>query len=199
MGQDLHDGICQHLAGIELKSQALAQSLEQKSKAQAAQAEDIARHMREVIVETRSLARGLCPFILESEGLVSALKELAAGAEKLFGVQCEFTSKAPSPELSQGAATHLYRIAQEAVTNAIKHGKAAAIKIALAPQQDMLVLTVTDNGTGFTAPIENSPGMGLRIMQYRAGIIGGSLLIQQHAGGGARIVCFLPINPGATP
>jgi PAS domain S-box-containing protein len=194
IGQDLHDGICQHLAGIELKSQALAQNLEKQGEGRAAPAEEIARHVRDVIVETRSLARGLCPFILESEGLMSALTELAANTQKLFGIRCQFVSDAPPASLSAAIAMHLYRIAQEAVTNAIKHGKAAAIEIQLSGQGDNLVLTISDNGTGFGASPENAPGMGLRIMQYRAGIIGATLLTQEQSGGGARIVCFLPKN-----
>lgn len=193
IGQDLHDGICQHLAGIELKSQSLAESL--KTKSAATQAEQIARHVRDVIGQTRSLARGLSPFILESEGLTSALRELAASTEALFNVKCKFTVQGDPSINNTAVATHLFRIAQEAVTNAIKHGKAQLVEISLAATTDKTILTVSDNGIGLKLPVQPGPGMGLRTMQYRAGMIGAMLLVQSRGSAGARIVCFLQ-NPG---
>jgi PAS domain S-box-containing protein len=192
IGQDLHDGICQHLAGIELKSQSLAESLEKKSKTAATQAEQIAAHVRDVIVQTRSLARGLSGFILESEGWVSALKELAENTERMFNVKCNFKADAAVAIGDQTAAAHLYRIAQEAVTNAIKHGRATAIEISLSETEDKMLLTVGDNGVGMRSPQPSSTGMGLRTMHYRAGLIGATLLVQSQAKGGTRIICFLP-------
>jgi two-component system, NarL family, sensor histidine kinase UhpB len=191
IGQDLHDGICQHLAGIELKSQSLADSLEKKAKGQAAQAEQIACHVRDVIAQTRSLARGLSPFILESEGLISALRELAASTEGLFSVKCKFEGDGTVSVSDPAVATNLYRIAQEAVANAIKHGKASTVEISLANTTDKTVLSISDNGIGFKSPVQAGTGMGLRTMQYRAGMIGAALLVQTPAKGGTRIVCFL--------
>ena len=191
IGQDLHDGICQHLAGIELKSQSLAETLEKKAKGQAAQAEQIAGHVRDVIAQTRSLARGLSPFILEAEGCVSALKELAAHTEKLFNVKCNFQNNGPVAISDQAVATHLYRIAQEAVSNAIKHGKASTVEISLTETNDKTVLSISDNGIGIGSPVQAGTGMGLRTMQYRAGMIGAALLVQAQARGGTRIICFL--------
>jgi signal transduction histidine kinase len=199
MGQDLHDGICQHLTGIELKSQSLAEILEKKSKPQAAQAEAIAGHVRDVLSQLRSLARGLSPFILEAEGLTSALRELAAGTKKLFGVKCNFESDGAVSISDQAVATHLYRIAQEAVTNAIKHGKASGVEISLTNTNGKTLLAVSDNGIGFKAPAAaTGSGMGLRTMQYRAGIIGAALLVQAQAKGGTRVICFLRANESAT-
>ena len=191
IGQDLHDGICQSLTAIELKSQSLAQSLEKKAKGSVAQVEEIAGQVREVIAQTRSLARGLSPFILESEGLPSALRELAANSGKLFNVKCVFESDGPPAVSDQATATHLYRIAQEAITNAVKHGKASAIEIKLSCKNNVTVLTISDNGIGLKTGAGAGPGMGLRTMQYRAGIIGAALLVQTQAAGGTRIVCFL--------
>ena len=191
IGQDLHDGICQELAGIELKSQSLAETLEKKAKGPAAQAGQIARHVRDVLAQTRSLARGLSPFILQAEGCASALQELAAHTEKLFNVKCTFKTDGPVLISDRAAATHLYRIAQEAVSNAIKHGKASAVEISLSGAHDKILLSVSDNGTGFGAPAGGGTGMGLRIMQYRAGMIGATLLVQAQGGGGTRVVCFL--------
>ena len=199
IGQDLHDGICQHLAGIELKSQSLAQVLEKKNPRQAAQAEQIARQVREVIGQTRSLARGLSPFILEAEGWVSALKQLAARTQESFHVQCHFQTGGLISISDPAAATHLYRIAQEAVANAIKHGKASAVDIRLDNIGDQTVLAVTDNGAGFASPVQAGGGMGLRTMQYRAGMIGASLRVQTPAEGGTRILCSFQNPPSRPP
>jgi hypothetical protein len=198
IGQDLHDGICQHLAAIELKSQSLVEVLEKKARGQAAQAGQIARHVRDVIAQTRSLARGLSPFILQAEGCASALKELAAHTEKLFNVKCHFQTGGPVSISDRAVATHLYRIAQEAVSNAIKHGKASTVDIRLADTNGKTLLTVSDNGIGFKSPVRAGTGMGLRIMQYRAGMIGATLLVQAQGKGGTRILCFLQ-NAGSRP
>lgn len=198
IGQDLHDGICQHLTGIELMSQVLEQNLAKRAKTHAAQAEKISGHVRDVINQTRSLARGLSPVVLESEGLMAALTELAASTEKLFPVKCHFVFDEPVLLHDLIASTHLYRIAQEAVTNAIKHGKASRIEIHLSVPQDKIVLSIADNGRGFSGKIGESKGMGLRIMQYRAGMIGATLLVQRQAAGGMNVVCILP-KPGSAP
>jgi PAS domain S-box-containing protein len=197
IGQDLHDGICQHLAGIELKSQSLAETL--KSKSQAAQAGQIARHLRDVIAQTRSLARGLSPFVIESESLLTALKELAAQTEKLYNVKCGFQAAGPVSISSQTAAANLYRIAQEAVANAVKHGKAGVVEISLAATGGKTVLAVSDNGIGFKFPVRAGAGMGLRAMQYRAGMIGAALLVQATPEGGTRILCSFGGAPEAPP
>jgi signal transduction histidine kinase len=197
IGQDLHDGICQQLAGIEFKLQALAENL--PAKTQAAQAAQIAGHVRAAIAQTRSLAHGLSPVVLESEGLMSALKELAEDTIKLFDVRCHFVNNAPVLIHSHTAATHLYRIAQEAVSNAVKHGKAKSIEIHLSDEPQRIILMVKDNGTGFKPPSGGGKGMGLRIMQYRASLIGARVLLQPPTAGGLEVLCFLPktANPSA--
>ena len=199
IGQDLHDGICQHLAGIELKSQSLAEALEKKARRQAAQAEQIARHVREVMGQTRSLARGLSPFILEAEGWVSALKELAAQTQELFHVKCHFQTFGPVAVTDPAVATHLYHIAQEAVANAIKHGRAGLVEISLDNNGEKTVLAVTDNGIGIAPPVPAGAGMGLRTMQYRAGMIGAALRVEAPPGGGTRILCSFQNTPSQPP
>ncbi len=196
LGQDLHDGLCQHLAGIELMSQVLEQKLAAKSKAAAVQAGDIASHVRQAISQTRLLARGLSPVTLESEGLMSALQELAANTEKMFGVACRFECQKPVLVHDPASAMHFYRIAQEAVSNAIKHGKASRIVIRLETAGDRTCLSVRDNGGGFAKGLPQTNGMGLRIMQYRAGMLGGSLSIEPNPVGGASVVCRAPREPG---
>ena len=195
IGHDLHDGLCQHLAGIELMSQVLEQKLTPQSGDAAKRAGDIAKNVREAIGQTRSLARGLSPVTLESEGLSSALHELAVNTEKMFKVKCRFNGDSPVSVQNHAAATHLFRLAQEAVSNAIKHGRARQISIHLKADPGRIYLAVNDNGRGFPAGIPKSKGMGLRIMQSRAGMIGGTLTIERNAAGGTSVICSAPNNP----
>jgi two-component system CheB/CheR fusion protein len=192
IGHDLHDGLCQHLAGIELMSQVLEQKLARRSKAAAARASDIAKNVREAIGHTRLLARGLSPVTLESEGLMSALQELALGTEKIFRVACRFDCDPPVLVSDFPAATHLFRLAQEAVSNAIKHGHAKRILIRLKAERGRIILSVIDSGSGFPAHLPKSKGMGLRIMQSRAGMIGGTLAFERNADGGASVTVTAP-------
>jgi len=192
LGQDLHDGLCQHLAGIELMSQVLEQKLARKSKTDSIRAGEIARHVREAISQTRSLARGLSPVTLESEGLISALHELAANGERMFGVTCRID--APNPVLLHAPAvtTHLYRIAQEAVSNAIKHGKAKEITIRLESESQRLILQIIDSGVGLPEPLNTRGGMGLNIMRYRAGMISATFALGKNPRGGTIVTCSVP-------
>jgi PAS domain S-box-containing protein len=192
IGQDLHDGLCQHLAGIELMSQVLAKKLSSKSKIHAARVNEIANHVREAISHTRSLARGLSPVTIESEGLMSALHELATNTEKFFHVRCDCDFAEPVEIHNHAVATHMFRIAQEAVSNAIKHGKASRLVISLRNVRGRTVLRVSDNGKGFSKPAAKTKGMGLRIMQSRAGMIGGAIAIERNTGGGMDVICAVP-------
>jgi two-component system CheB/CheR fusion protein len=194
IGQDLHDGLCQHLAGIELMSQVLAQKIAIKSKAHAKLVNDLASHVRDAISQTRSLARGLSPVTIESEGLASALNELATNTEKAFRVQCRCDFDEPVEIHDHAAATHLFRIAQEAVSNAIKHGKARRLVISLRKARGRIILRVNDNGGGFPRRSPKNKGMGLRIMQSRAGMIGGTIAIEPNSGGGTNVTCAMPQN-----
>ncbi len=193
IGQDLHDGLGQHLAATELMSQVLEQRLEVQAKEEAAQAAEIARHVRAAISQTRSLARGLSPVTLESEGLMSALRELAATTEEMFHVNCRFDGAAPVRVRGDAAATHLFRIAQEAVSNAIKHGKAKHIVIQARRFADHAALVITDDGVGFPRKVKKT-GMGLRIMHYRAGMIGAALRIEPAPDHGTTVVCAFKHN-----
>jgi two-component system sensor kinase FixL len=194
IGQDLHDGLCQHLTGIELMSQVLAQKLALKSKIHARQVNQIASHVRDAISHTRSLARGLSPVTIESEGLMSALLQLAADTEKIFHVQCRCDFDGPVELHDHAIATHLFRIAQEAVSNAIKHGKASRIVITLRQVRGRILLKVSDNGAGFPKRASKNKGMGLRIMQSRAAMIGGTIAIEPNTSGGMSVTCGMPGN-----
>jgi two-component system CheB/CheR fusion protein len=194
IGQDLHDGLCQHLAGIEMLSQVLAQKLAPKSKDASTRATDIARAVRDAISQTRQLARGLSPVTIESEGLMSALTGLALNTENFFRVCCVFDCPEPVKFDDHAAATHLFRIAQEAVSNAIKHGKAKNIGIRLRDEGTRLSLQVSDDGTGFPDNFTASTGMGLRIMQSRISMVGGSLTIERRPAGGTCVNFTAPKN-----
>ncbi len=190
IGQGLHDGLCQHLAGIELMSQVLEQNLAKKSQASATQAGTIAKHVREAISQTRMLARGLSPVSIEANGLMSALEELAATITELFHIKCLFESKEPILISDNAVATHLYRIAQEAINNAIKHGKARKVILALEPHRGNVRVRITDDGVGFPTELKDNGGMGLQIMKYRASMIGASLEIKRTNGSGTSVVCL---------
>jgi len=194
VGQDLHDGLCQHLAGIELMSQVLEQNLTKKGRPEAAQAAKIAQHVREAIAQTRMLARGLAPIELESNGLMSALHELASNTERLFHVTCQFECDPPVLLRDYAAATHLYRIAQEAISNAIKHGKPGRIVIDLVSEGPMGRLAITDDGAGFPKTPDAKNGMGLQIMSYRASTIGAKLEVSPAPGKGTQVVCTFKIG-----
>jgi PAS domain S-box-containing protein len=193
IGQDLHDGLCQELAGIELMCQVLEQKLAAKSKTEAKQVAEIGEHVRQAIGHTRKLARGLFPVELETNGFVSALNELADHVRKIFHVECRFECAAPVMIGDNMAATHLYRIAQEAINNAIKHGNAKHIIISLKPAGDKISLSVTDDGIGFSNESRKGSGMGLHTMKYRAGVIRATLEVHS-VGKGATVTCVFSKN-----
>jgi PAS domain S-box-containing protein len=192
IGQDLHDDLCQQLVGIEMLSKALERQLKEES--HAGQAREIAEFIRAAIDHTRVLARGLSPFDLEADGLMKGLKVLAQRTSDLFRVECIFECPGPILIHDSTVGTNLYRIAQEGVTNSIKHGKARKIEIALKAEGDMAVLQVKDNGAGFTHVPKESKGMGLRIMQHRADTIGGTFAIEAEPAGGASLCCRVPLG-----
>jgi PAS domain S-box-containing protein len=194
IGQDLHDGLCQELAGIELMCQVVEQKLAAKSKAEARQVGGIAEHIRQAIAHTRKLARGLFPVELETNGFMSALHELTDHAEKLFRVDCRFESLGLVSIQDNVAATHLYRIVQEAINNAVKHGRAKRIIVSLKPVGDKITLTVSDNGIGFLNAPKRS-GMGLHTMKYRAGVVRGALEVRSGIDGvGTTVTCVFNKN-----
>jgi PAS domain S-box-containing protein len=189
LGQDLHDDLCQQLVGIQFLTSLLGKELAIQSKPLAAQAREIARLTQTAMNQTRELAHGLSPLGLEAEGLMDALRELAERTQKVFHRECKFQCKSPVLVSDPAVSIHLYRIAQEAVNNAIKHGKARRIVIALAAHGNNAILAVEDDGLGIPKQSPKGKGMGLRIMQYRAGVIGGSLLLQRNPNGGITVVC----------
>jgi two-component system CheB/CheR fusion protein len=194
IGQDLHDGLGQHLTGVAFMGKVLEDRLRESSAAEAADAAKIVRLVNEAIKITRELARGLLPVVTEDHGLAPALEHYAAEVSELFQVGCRFECGESILVRDGALADHLHRLTQEAVTNAIKHGRARNITIGLAMVKGGGVLTVGDDGCGFEVVSRSQSGLGLRIMNYRAKMIGGSLSVESSLNGGTVVRCLFPIE-----
>jgi PAS domain S-box-containing protein len=193
IGQDLHDGLGQHLTGVAFMGKVLEDRLAESSAVDAAEAAKIVKLVNESIKMTRELARGLLPMVSETQGLISALEHYAGEVRELFHVACRFECDDPVNVRDGALADHLHRLAQEAVTNAIKHGRARNITIGLAVVNGGGVLTIRDDGCGFDVVPESQAGLGLRIMNYRAKMISGSLSVQSSLNGGTVVKCSFPL------
>jgi len=196
VGHDLHDGLGQYLAGIAVKAQILEDDLTAASSPHKAAAKKLVRLINNAVGQTRSLARGLDPVEVEISGLVPALQKLARETEDLFHVPCELRAAPPVLKVNKFIGLQLYRIAQEGVNNAVKHGQPARIEIGLATEPTHLRLRIRDDGRGFHSDAAGNTGMGLRIMQYRAHVIGGVLKIDSGLKQGTEIQCLVPMTPG---
>jgi signal transduction histidine kinase len=192
IGCDLHDGLCQHLTGTALASHLLGQKLAAKSLPETAEANRLLTLVEEAIELTRSLARGLDPIEVQTGRLADNFQELAAKKSEWFKVACHFEGHQAVPLYDVNVATQLYRLAEEAVTNAARHGKAKHINICLDYADDKIILTITDDGIGLPEDARNGEGMGLRIMAYRAEIIGATFHIGRLSSlPGTRVICTL--------
>lgn len=193
LGQEIHDGLCQQLVSLAFYANSLQGELETRALPEAQTAARIAQYLDQAITESRQLARGLFPIRLDAQGLPSALEELARATRERFGLECRFETSETAAAASKTMATHLYRIAQEAVTNAIKHAKARCISLRLGERDGRLELRVEDDGQGMApANLAECTGMGLHIMDYRARSIGGSFSFGPGARGGTAICCCVP-------
>jgi PAS domain S-box-containing protein len=195
IGQEIHDGLCQQLVSLAFDANSLEQRLQGEARPEAPTAHRIVEFLDQAITEARQLARGLFPVRLEAEGLPSALEELANNTSERFGINCRFQSNEGAVVNSKAIATHLYRIAQEAINNSIRHGQARSIEIQLLRAGDELELRVEDDGTGAEPPAPESgklSGMGLYIMDYRARAIGGMLRLGPGLTGGTIVSCCVP-------
>jgi PAS domain S-box-containing protein len=194
IGQDLHDGLGQHLTGIAFMAKVHEAKLAEKQMDDAADAGKIVRLVNEAIHKTRELARGLLPVVADEQGLMSALQLWAAEVEDLFGISCRFDCETAVLIHDDVMATHLYHIAQESVNNAMKHGHARNLLIRLTADEGWGALTITDDGAGIPEQRSGSQGMGLHIMSYRAGMIGGRLEVRRGAACGTVVHCMFPIE-----
>lgn len=189
IGEDLHDDLGQQLAGLWCMSQVLHDSLRKREAPEAAEAAKMSGLLRQVLTLTRSLAQGLHPVALETGGLVAALKDLASRTRLMFGVPCRFHGINRDAGLDQTTTTNLFRICQEAVTNAARHAHATHIDISLSRRGGHIVLAVRDDGCGLPEQSHSGRGMGLRIMHHRASLIGADFNIDPAPLGGTLITC----------
>jgi len=189
IGQDIHDGLGQHLTGITFLCRALEKNLAAKNIPEATEAGEISKLVIEALAQTRNLARGLFPVEVESTRLCQSLRELAHTAEQLFNVSCTVESDADLVINNKNASTHLFRLAQEAINNAVKHGRAQRVTIVLGTNGDKAVLRIIDDGVGFPTEGAKRSGLGLRIMTYRAQKVSGALEIQSGPHGGTVVTC----------
>ncbi len=214
LGSELHDGLCQQLTAALLQCVALenqqavadgrtvgvgppplpGQPLQnQSSAAPPTSPLCVLRQLLEDAIGTaHEVARGLCPLDLGADSLGPALERLVRRTQEAAGLECEYQEQGATSIGDQQTALHLYRIAQEAVGNAAKHGHTRRILIALHGTPDSLILQVEDDGCGIPAVQSKSGGMGMNIMAYRARILGGTLGVEAVPGGGTRIVCRVP-------
>jgi len=194
IGQDLHDGLGQHLTGIAFMTKVQEQKLAERQIPEAADAAKIVQLVNDAILKTRELARGLLPVVSDAHGLMSALSLYATEIEDLFGIACRFQCEEAVLIHDVPMATHLYHIAQEAVNNAIKHGHANEIVIRLFSGEREGTLVIRDDGVGIARPLAPHSGVGLHIMNYRAGMIGGNLEIHREQPCGTQVICRFPIT-----
>ena len=196
LGQELHDGLCQTLAGIAALSSTLARRLEGPDAAAAA---EIGRLLNGAIAEARGLARGLDPVALAGHGLDEALAALAGNVQRLFRVSCAFACEGPFPGLCPEVAAHLFRIGQEAVSNAVTHAEADRIEIGLGRQNGHGLLRVRDDGVGLPEAAPGRDGSGLHTMAYRSRLIGASFEVRRRARCGTVVLCSFPLPETGDP
>lgn len=196
LGRDLHDSLGQQLIAISLLAASLQGDLK-RNRRLAAQAARIAELTTAVVQTARDMTRGLQPFDVKVEGLVPALRRMADETKHLLGVECRVVDNGAPPVQDPEACTQLFWIAREAVNNAIRHGKATAVTITLDVKGGRQFLTVRDNGRGLPADWGGKVGVGLKVMRFRAAVMGGQVTVASGADAGVEVTCVFPL--GGTP
>jgi PAS domain S-box-containing protein len=199
IGLDLHDDLGQKLSGLALMTKGLELKLAKQCSRETPDAKRIHELVQEAINHARGLARDLATLDLQHQTLPKALEDLAARASDLFSISCRFKAEGEVPFLESNVTSQLYKIAQEAVTNAIKHGKAKKVTINLVNGCDKLTLTIQNTGLPFPDLCGQSTGMGLRIMNYRAKLVGGTLEVKGRGASGTVVTCSVPVETGKEP
>ena len=198
IGQDLHDELGQVLTGIGFRVAEVEQELNKENHPWYRQVVELSGMIEQAIYQTRMLAQGLNPISVGAQNLTSALNHLVMQVEQMFGVQIHFEGSQPIHLDDEEAAIQVYRIAQEALSNAIKHAGAKRITLSVERTGSLVRLSIVDNGRGLPAPKDRGKGMGLRIMEYRARMIKGALQLQPNPETGTRVVCTFSITPFIT-
>ena len=196
IGEELHDGTLQELTGLGLLAQNLADALNTPETAREHRlAVRIAAGIAETNGRVRALAQGLVPVPVDAQGLMTALAGLGERTQAQHGIACRFDCPEPVRITSDSVALHLYRIAQEAVTNAVRHAGADTIVVRLACEDGTLHLEVRDNGAGIDTEQRDHGGLGLRIMEHRCDLMGGTFSARRSQSGGTVISCCVPLMP----
>ena len=201
VGHDLHDSLGSKLSGAALMAKALAQQLAAKAMPEAALAEEVVACVNQSLRQTRDIAHDLAPAELAASSLIGALEDLADETRRLRGVSCRFEAAKGLPASDRFTSIHLFRIAQEAVHNAVRHGVARHITLRLTPRENQTCLEIADDGTGFEPNPRPSNGLGLRSMKYRAGVIGAQFTMECDPGAGTTVRCLVPfagLSPSLT-
>ena len=195
-GQELHDAVCQELAGTAIAGQMLTKKLQGKGSDDARDAGEVTEMIFRSLTKARNVARGFFTAGFDALGLVDALRETVAHAQEQSGMRCEFNWQENLSISDEEMVMHLYRIAQEAIRNALKHSVATHLRVSLENVNGVVELIIEDNGKGISLAEKSKEGLGLRIMSYRAGMIGGKLKIKSPSTGsiGTRVVCMIPIE-----
>jgi len=190
LGQELHDGLCQHLTAVAFMARSVALRLKNHRVIEVNDIEKIAQLVNDAATDTRNFSRALHRVDVDSAGLVTALEDLVD--REIWKIPCRLEIKPAFRIDDDAAASHLYRIAREAVINANKHAQAREIVVALGHSRKGIALSITDDGVGFPSELNNARGLGFHIMNYRARAIGGRLEIECPKRGGTRVACYLP-------
>lgn len=194
IGRDLHDEVGQQLTGLGLSAMALADALSEKSLAEAKLARRLSEGLAEALAYVRSLSRGLVSPQIDPADLPAALGHLADRCMEMHGTACRFEQTNSIRVASGEVATQLFRIAQEAIANAVRHGKAQNVTVSLRVEGELLTLEIRDDGVGLPEPGQRGQGAGLQIMESRAGLIGATLNISHPSSGGTMVSCTLPVE-----
>ena len=194
IGRDMHDGLSQHLVATAMIGYAHAKKLSSDGSEEAEKAYKLVALMEEAIIKARTISEALHPIELSGNDLMSALEKFASTTSDLFGIQCRFECPMPVIVEAPSISEHLFRITQEAVSNAIRHGHATRIDISLQELDNGIQLCVSDNGTGLVDGAPTRKGMGLQIMAARSQFIGGQFSLKQKSSGGANLVCLVPAS-----
>lgn len=190
-GSQLHDGLCQELAAILVFAKALAQKMEKNKTLELAELKKISTMLLSAVDQARDTARGLYPGELKGTSLMFSLEELTRNIQNLSGVMCSFTCPSSVLVDDNNIATHLYRIAQEGINNAVKHGKATHIELSFTQQQNHITLIIKDDGIGIADDAKNAKGIGLKIMRYRARMINATFSMKPNSPQGVILECTL--------
>ena len=191
LGHEIHDGVCQQLTGALLRCQALEARLRRGTPLPPADLDALSSLLGETIHEARAVAQGLCPVEPAPDALAPAIYQLVRRTQRSSGVACEFRAKGNVLVADPAAAQHLYRIAQEALSNAVCHARASLVEVELDGEEDALLLRVVDDGVGLPSAVP-SDGMGMRTMASRAQILEGAFAVERAPGGGTRVTCRVP-------